>query len=187
MAAIRKRKSVDTSMGLTPLEGLVMGTRCGDVDPAIAFFIANTRGMDITEIDETFNKKSGLLGVSGLSSDMREILTAADDGHERAQLALEIFTYRVKKYIGAYAAVLGELDAVVFTGGIGENCDKTRRMSCEGLEIIGVKLDESKNRPGRLDNPDVTTEDSRVKVLVIPTNEELMIARDAVSVVQNAK
>jgi len=186
MTAVEGGKSVDTSMGLTPLEGLVMGTRSGDIDPAITFFLA-AKGFDYSEINETLNKKSGLVGVSGVSSDMREVLSAADGGNVRAQLAVEIFAYRVKKYIGAYLAALGRLDAVVFTGGIGENSATIRRMALSRLEGLGIALDETKNEnPGKTD-ADISTEDSRVRILVIPTNEELMIARDAVDVVQAAE
>ena len=182
ITAVRGGKSVDTSMGLTPLEGLVMGTRCGDIDPAIIFFLAQIDGMDLATIDQTVNKKSGLLGISGVSNDMREVIDAADAGNERAQLALRIFAYRVRKYVGAYYAALGRLDAIVFTGGIGENSDRIRTMSLEGMEPLGIVVNESKNADARKLGPDVSTADARVRVLVIPTNEELMIARDTVKV-----
>jgi acetate kinase len=186
MTAVKGGKSVDTSMGLTPLEGLVMGTRSGDIDPAIPFFLATKEGFDLPAIDETLNKKSGLLGISGVSSDMREVIAAAEDGNARAKLALKIFAYRVKKYIGAYAAALGKLDAVVFTGGIGENSALIRAMACENLGILGIEIDEEKNRSGRRGDADISTGHSRVRVLVIATNEELMIARDTASVVKAA-
>ena len=186
ITAIRHGKSVDTSMGLTPLEGLVMGTRCGDIDPAIPFFLAGKENLTLPQIDQTLNKKSGLLGVSGVSSDMREIVAAADSGNPRAKLALDIFTYRIRKYIGAYAAALGALDAVVFTGGIGENSALIRRMSCTDLGILGIELDDEKNQAHGKGDRDVSKDGARVRVLVIPTNEELMIARDTVAVV-NAK
>lgn len=186
ITAIKDGRSVDTSMGLTPLEGLVMGTRSGDIDPAITFFLARKENMPYAEIDKTLNKKSGLLGISGVSSDMREVESAAEEGNERAALAMRIFGYRVKKYIGAYSAVLGELDAVVFTGGIGENSGLVRRMACENLKMLGIEIDEKKNTSPGSGDADISTEDSRVRVLVIPTNEELMIARDTVKVVQAA-
>ncbi len=184
ITAVRQGKSVDTSMGLTPLEGLVMGTRCGDIDPAIPFFIAGKENITLPQLDQTLNKKSGLLGVSGVSSDMREIITAAEGGNERAKLALDIFTYRIKKYIGSYAAALGRLDAVVFTGGIGENAAKVRALACADLGSVGIELDEAKNSAHSRVDRCVSTDASRVKVLVIPTNEELMIARDTVAVVK---
>jgi len=186
ITAVKGGRSVDTSMGLTPLEGLVMGTRSGDIDPAITFFLA-AKGMDYPEIDETLNKKSGLLGVSGVSSDMREVESAARDGSHRATLALAIFAYRVRKYIGAYLASLGQLDAVVFTGGIGENSVAIRRMATEGLDALGIELDETKNADPGDGNVDISTEDSRVRILVVPTNEELMIARDTVQVVSQGR
>lgn len=187
MTAVRGGKSVDTSMGLTPLEGLVMGTRSGDIDPAIAFFLARKEGLDLSAIDRTLNQESGLLGISGVSSDMREVMHAAGEGDERARLALEVFTYRVRKYIGAYWAVLGTLDAVVFTGGIGENSGTVRRMACEDLEALGIEIDEKKNQECGDEDADVSTGNSRVRVLVIPTNEELMIARDTVQAIQAAE
>ena len=187
ITAVRHGRSVDTSMGLTPLEGLVMGTRCGDIDPAIPFFIAGKENITLPQLDQTLNKKSGLLGVSGVSSDMREIISAAESGNARAKLALEMFTYRIKKYIGSYAAALGRLDAVVFTGGIGENASLVRKLACADLGSIGIELDEAKNSaPSRVDRC-VSTDASRVSVLVIPTNEELMIARDTVAVVKTHK
>jgi acetate kinase len=180
MTAVRDGKSVDTSMGLTPLEGLVMGTRCGDIDPAIIFFLPGMEGVGLPQIDQLLNKKSGLLGVSGVSNDMREVISAADSGNHRARLALEIFAYRVKKYIGAYYAALGRLDAVVFTGGIGENSSRVRSLACADLAPMGIELDEERNADAGTKGPDVSTASSRVKILVIPTNEELMIARDTV-------
>ena len=187
MTAVRSGKSVDTSMGMTPLEGLVMGTRSGDIDPAIPFFLATKEGLDLATIDETLNKKSGLLGISGVSSDMREVIAAAEGGSARAKLALDIFAYRVKKYIGAYAAALGRLDAVVFTGGIGENSALIRTLACENLGTLGIEIDEEKNRSGRRGDADISTAESRVRVLVIATNEELMIARDAASALEAAR
>jgi acetate kinase len=187
MTAVKGGRSVDTSMGLTPLEGLVMGTRSGDIDPAITFFLAAKEDMPYEEIDRTLNKESGLLGVSGVSSDMREVDAAAKQGNRRAELALRIFAYRVKKYIGAYAAAMGALDAVVFTGGIGENSAGVRARILDGLGVLGIALDAAKNaEPGEGD-VDLAVDDSRVRILRIPTNEELMIARDTVEVVDDEK
>jgi acetate kinase len=183
ITAVRNGKSIDTSMGLTPLEGLVMGTRCGDIDPAIPVFLAGKENMTLGQIDQQLNKKSGLLGISGVSSDMREIISSADAGSERAKLALGIFCYRIKKYIGAYAAALGQLDAVVFTGGIGENSAVVRKLTCADLSILGIELDDDKNVAHKKGDADVSRDGARVRVLVIPTNEELMIARDTVAVV----
>ena len=179
LAAIKDGKSIDTSMGFTPLEGLAMGTRCGDIDPAIVTFIMEKEDLDIKGINNLLNKKSGVFGISGVSSDFRDIEQAADEGNERAKLALEKFDMRVKKYIAAYAAVMGGVDAIVFTAGLGENSPVNREKICEGLEFMGVKLDREKNNI-RGKETIVSTDDSKVKVLVIPTNEELMIAKDTV-------
>jgi len=176
MTAVKNGKSVDTSMGLTPLEGLVMGTRSGDFDPAILFYLAD-KGYDIKSLNAMCNKQSGLLGISGLSNDMRNISELAETGNKRAKLAIDIFCYRIKKYIGAYAAALGRLDAVIFTGGIGENATGLRAQICHELNQIGIKIDLDKNRAARKES-DVSDADSPVKVLVIPTNEELAIAKD---------
>ncbi len=176
MAAVKEGKSIDTSMGLTPLEGLVMGTRSGDFDPAILFYLAD-KGYDTKALNTLCNKKSGLLGLSGISNDMRNLSErAATD--KRAQLAIDIFCYRVKKYIGTYTAVLDTLDAVVFTGGIGENAAEVRAKICSGLSQIGIAIDPAKNKDAIRKEADITADSSRVKVLVIPTNEELAIARD---------
>lgn len=180
--AVKDGKSVDTSMGLTPVEGLVMGTRCGDIDPAIMPFLEKTFGYSADDIDNLINKKSGLLGITGLSNDMRDIEDAAASGNECALLALKIFCYRQRKYIGAYAAAMGGLDAIVFTAGIGEHSPLVRSMTCEGLEFLGVKLNLDVNA-GCHTECDISTDDSRVRVLVIPTNEELAIARETVRVV----
>ncbi len=179
LAAIKDGKSIDTSMGFTPLEGLAMGTRCGDIDPAIVTFIMEKEDLDIKGINNLLNKKSGVFGISGVSSDFRDIEQAADEGNERAKLALDKFDMRVKKYIAAYAAVMGGVDAIVFTAGLGENSPVNREKICEGLEFMGVKLDREKNNI-RGKETIVSTDDSKVKVLVIPTNEELMIAKDTV-------
>jgi len=183
--AIRNGESVDTSMGFTPLEGLMMATRSGDVDASILEFLGHKEGMSLQELDSMLNKQSGLLGVSGLTSDMRELLEEeAENQDRRARLAVEIFCYRVRKYIGAYHAALGGADAVVFTGGIGENSPAVRRRICEGLEPLGLALDGAKNeaaRDGRC-GP-IHQEGARLAAFVIPTNEELLIARDTFRVV----
>ena len=164
-----------------------MGTRCGDIDPSIIFFIAKKEGLSLEEINEALNRKSGLLGVSGVSNDVREITKEAEEGNSRARLALDIFAYRVKKYIGAYAAVLGGVDALVFTAGIGENAADIRSKICKGLEFLGVELDEEKNEAPLRWRGIVSKEDSRVKVLVVPTREEWIIARDTLEVVQRLR
>ena len=177
LAAVDGGISVDTSMGFTPLEGLVMGTRCGDIDPAIIKFLMEKENLSINDIDNLLNKKSGVLGISGVSSDFRDIENAAKEGNERAQLALDKFNIRVKKYIAAYASVMGGVDAIVFTAGLGENSPSNREAICSGLEFMGVSVDTEKNNV-RGKEVIVSKDDSRVKVMVIPTNEELMIARD---------
>ncbi|SHH28391.1 acetate kinase [Caloranaerobacter azorensis DSM 13643] len=182
LAAIKRGKSIDTSMGFTPLEGLVMGTRCGDIDPAIVTFLMEKENMSISEVNNLLNKKSGVLGISGVSSDFRDIEEAAAKGNERAQLALDKFTSRVKKYIGAYAAIMGGVDVIVFTAGLGENSPETREAICEGLEFMGIEIDKDKNKV-RGKETIVSTENSKVKVLVVPTNEELMIARETKALV----
>jgi len=179
IAAIEGGRSVDTSMGMTPLEGLVMGTRCGDIDPALMPYLARVTGQSMAEIDKTLNKKSGVLGLSGLSNDMRTLAKAADEGHERAKLALSIYCYRLKKYIGAYTAVLGRVDALVFTGGIGENQSSLRAKAVEGMGLMGFEIDAGRNDATRAVEADIATESSRSRILVIPTNEEVMIARQA--------
>lgn len=177
IAAVQYGKSVETSMGFTPLEGLAMGTRSGDIDPAIVKFIAEKENISVAKVDEILNKKSGVLGISGVSSDFRDIEEAAANGNERAQLALDVYIHKVKKYIGAYTALMNGVDAIVFTAGLGENSPETRRDVCKNMDFLGIKLDESKNNV-RGKEVDVATEDSKVRVLLIPTNEELMIARD---------
>ncbi len=178
IAAIEKGFSVDTSMGFTPLEGLVMGTRCGDIDPAITFYLFR-KGYSADELNNLLNKKSGLLGISGISNDMRNLFEAREKGEERAKIAIEIFCYRLKKYIGAYMAVLGKTDAIVFTGGIGENNAEVRFESLKGLEQLGVNLDEKANCESTSSRESlISKEDSPVKVFVVPTNEELQIALD---------
>jgi acetate kinase len=175
-------------MGMTPLEGLVMGTRSGDIDPAIFDFIAAKEGLSAQEVDSILNKQSGLMGISGLTNDMRELLDEAhESGDRRARLAVEIFCYRVRKYVGAYLAALGGADALVFTGGIGENSAEVRARVCEGLAWMGVELDASLNEQMHARREGVISrEGSRLAVYVIPTDEELLIARDTVRVVRGA-
>lgn len=177
VAAIDGGKSVATSMGFTPLEGLAMGTRCGDIDPAIVKFIMEKENLTVAEMDTIMNKKSGILGISGVSSDFRDVEQAAEAGNERAILALQIFDGRVKRYVAAYAAVMGGVDAVVFTAGLGENSALNRSYICKGLEFMGVQLDEIKNNI-RGKEAIVSKDSSKVAVMVVPTNEELVIARD---------
>jgi len=184
MSAIKKGKCVDTTMGLTPLEGLVMGTRSGDVDPALPFFLSKNLGLSIDEIDDLLNKKSGLKGLCGIN-DMREIEKKAAAGDQRAAAALDVYTLRIKKYIGAYYAELGNLDAVIFTAGIGENSPKIRRMSCENLEDLGLKLEPEKNKVKSSRTREISSEDSRVKILVVPTNEEKKIALETENVIKS--
>lgn len=182
--AIKAGASVDTSMGLTPLEGLVMGTRCGDIDPAIHFYIANNLGLDNAALDDLLNRRSGLLGLCGVN-DMREIQQRAAGGDERARLAVEVFCHRLRKYLGAYYAELGRVDAVVFTGGIGENDALTRARTCSGLEALGIHLDEQANAAPERGERAISTPASPVALLVIPTNEELEIAQEALAAVRN--
>ncbi len=178
ITAIEGGKSVDTSMGMTPLEGLVMGTRCGDVDPALMPTLVRITGKPMAEIDRIFNKESGMLGLTGLSNDMRTLEDAAEEGNERADLALDIYSYRLKKYIGAYTAALSTVDALVFTGGVGENSNVVRQRSLAGMAPLGYDLDHAINDRTRSSETDISTPDSRSRVLVIATNEELMIAKD---------
>lgn len=177
MAAIKDGKVVDTSMGFTPLEGLVMGTRCGDIDPAIVFYLMDKLGMNSDEANAYFNKKSGMLGLSGVSNDLRDILEAAKQGNARAQLALDVYYNRVKAYIGAYYAELNGCDCLVFTAGVGENGIDIRENICKDLDALGIKIDVEKNKV-RGKEVDVAADDSKVRIFVIPTNEELVIARD---------
>lgn len=177
LTAIKDGKSFDTSMGMTPLEGLAMGTRCGDIDPAIVTFLIEKKNMTCEEVDNLMNKKSGVLGISGVSSDFRDIEGAAENGNARARLALDKFSYIVKKYIGSYAAAMGGLDYLVFTAGLGENSAPARKEVCEGLEFLGVEIDDAKNNT-RGKEAEISKEGSKVRVFVIPTNEEVMIARD---------
>ncbi|HEY9283213.1 MAG TPA: acetate kinase [Pyrinomonadaceae bacterium] len=188
VAAIRAGDSVDTSMGMTPLEGLVMGTRSGDIDPAIVDFIAAKEGLSAQEVETLLNKQSGLLGISGLTNDMRELLDEARESDDRrARLAVEIFCYRARKYIGSYLAAMNGADAIIFTGGIGENSAEIRRRVCDGLQWIGVELDAARNDAHTAGREGVISSDnSRAAVYVVPTDEELLIARDTVRVVSGA-
>ena len=183
IAAVDHGVSVDTSMGFTPLEGLLMGTRSGDLDPAIILHIMAREELSLHEANTLLNKHSGLAGISGISSDMREITESADEGNSNAKLALEIYCYRLKKYIASYAAVMGGLDSVVFTAGVGENSPLVRKLSCEKLEFIGMEIDDARNQQAKAVEADISTADAKVRTLVIPTNEELMIARDTVRIV----
>jgi acetate kinase len=187
MAAVLGGKSVDTSMGLTPLEGIVMGTRSGDIDPAIIFYLTDKHNGDIKAVSNMLNKNSGLKGVSGVSNDMRDVRSARDNGNKRAELALNIFKYRLKKYIASYAAAMGGVDAIVFTGGIGENVWEVREDSLKGLEFMGVKINSELNKTIFSKETDISAADSKVKVFIIPTNEELVIARDAMVLFDNRK
>ncbi len=177
LAAIKNGKCIDTSMGFTPLEGIAMGTRCGNIDPAIVTFLQKECNMSAAEVDNLMNKKSGVFGISGVSSDFRDIEDAAAQGNERAILALDVFNYRVREMIGAYAAAMGGVDAVVFTAGLGENAIETRLDICKGLEFLGIELDAEKNNV-RGKAREISKDGAKVKVFVIPTNEELVIARD---------
>ena len=177
VSAVKNGKCVDTSMGFTPLDGVVMGTRCGSIDPAVVTYLVENCGMTAKEADAMMNKKSGVLGISGVSSDFRDLSDAADSGNEKAKLALDMFAYSVKKLVGAYAAAMGGVDAIVFTGGIGENDGANRKAITEGLEFMGITVDDAKNGVrGKL--ADISKDGAACKTLVIPTNEELMIALD---------
>jgi acetate kinase len=179
LAAIKRGRCIDTSMGFTPLEGLVMGTRSGDIDPSVIFYLADQGLGEPRELYRLLNQESGLLGLSGVSNDMREVKKAADEGNPRAKLAIEVYAYRIKKYIGAYAAALGGLDVIAFTAGVGENAPFVRAAALEGLEFLGIRLDpEANDRTIGVEGV-ISSPDSKVKVLVVPTNEELMIALEA--------
>ena len=181
VSAIKNGKSVDTSMGFTPLEGIIMGTRSGNLDPAIVTYLIEELGYSAEEVNELLNKKSGILGLSGISSDFRDIRAAAAEGNHQAQLSLDVYYYSIKKYIGAYFAIMGGLDCLVFTAGIGENAYETREGICEGLECLGIKIDLVKDKVrGVL--AEVSADDSKVKIFAIPTNEELMIAEETLEI-----
>jgi acetate kinase len=185
ITAVKNGQSVDTSMGLTPLEGLVMGTRTGDMDPAVVTFLMKKEHLSADEMDNLLNKKSGLKGISGISNDLREIMAAAANGNNRAQFAIDIFCYRITKYIGSYAAAMSGLDVVVFTGGIGENAVDVRAKVLAPLGFMGIKVDNTKNKSKEKEKI-ISAVGSRIKVLVVPTNEELMIAMKTKLVVNEA-
>ncbi|MDD3342524.1 MAG: acetate kinase [Sulfurospirillaceae bacterium] len=186
VSAIRNGKCVDTSMGLTPLEGLIMGTRSGDIDPAVLFYLARKLGYSIDDLDKLVNKESGLKGICG-NNDMRAINKLAEEGDAQAQLALDMFNYRIKKYIGSYSAVLGRVDCIIFTGGIGENDSNVRLNSCSDLKNLGIEIDATINNQRCRDILTISSSESKVKVLVIPTNEELEIAIQTKEVIENMK
>ena len=183
MCAIQNGKSVDTSMGMTPVEGLVMGTRCGDLDAGALLYIADKEEISIPYTSTLINKHSGMLGLSGVSSDMRDIETAAFEGNHKAQVSLDIYHYRIKKYLGSYAAAMGGVDVVIFTGGVGENGWETRQDVCEGLEFMGIDFDIQKNTKLRGKEVVISKPNSKVTVMVVPTNEELVIANDTFEIV----
>ncbi len=188
MCAIKNGKSIDTSMGFTPVEGLIMGTRSGDLDIGVVNYIMDKEELELSSVNTIFNKQSGMMGISGVSSDMREIQTAAwEDKNERAQLALNMYYYRIKKYIGAYTAVLGGIDTLIFSGGIGENGPVMRQKTCEDLAYLGIKIDAEKNESTFGVEQIISTTDSKVTVIVVPTNEELVIAEDTFEIVSEMK
>ena len=184
ISAVKDGKCIDTTMGLTPLEGLMMGTRSGDIDGGAVTFIMEKEGLNATGISNLLNKKSGVQGISGVSSDMREVTAAANSGNERARLALDMYFYRIKKYIGAYAAAMGGVDVILFTGGVGENQADCREAACSGLEYMGVKVDHAVNNATRGEEAIISATDSKVKVVVIPTDEEMMIASDTMALLK---
>ena len=186
IAAIKHGESVDTSMGLTPVEGLMMGTRTGDLDVGALTYIMNKEVIGLEATNTLLNKHSGVLGISGVSSDMREVEEAAEDGNERAKLALDMYQYRVKKYIGSYAAAMGGIDVIVFTGGIGENADEMRKNITSNFEYLGLEFDDSKNKGVRGKETELSKDSSRVKVWIVPTDEELVIARDTFKIVKES-
>ena len=187
VAAVLNGKVIDTSMGLTPLAGLMMGSRCGDIDASAVTYLMGKLGKKPQEMADYLNKQSGVLGITGISSDMRDVENAAQEGNKRAKLALEMYDYRIKKYIGAYAAALGGVDAIVFTAGVGENQTGTREQACAGLEFLGIKIDKAKNATIHGEEAIISTPDSKVKVVVVPTDEEIVIARDTKELVEEAK
>ena len=187
VAAVLNGKVIDTSMGLTPLAGLMMGSRCGDIDASAVTYLMDKLGKKPQEMADYLNKQSGVLGITGISSDMRDVENAAQKGNKRAKLALEMYDYRIKKYIGAYAAALGGVDAIVFTAGVGENQTDTREQACAGLEFLGIKIDKAKNATIHGEEAIISTPDSKVEVVVVPTDEEIVIARDTKELVEKAK
>lgn len=184
VAAIKNGKSIDTSMGFTPVEGLIMGTRCGDLDLGILLFLMEKENLNLQEINDIINKKSGMLGISGISFDMRDIEDAATKGNERAKLSLEMYNYRVKKYIGSYAAAMGGVDLIVFTGGIGENSELVRAGVCNGLEFLGVDFDKEKSDKLRGVDAVISKPNSKTTVMIVTTDEELVIAQDTLRIVR---
>jgi len=184
VTAIEKGKSIDTSMGFTPLEGLLMGTRCGDIDPAIILYLMSKDELTLHDMSTLLNRFSGLYGISGDSNDMRELIAAAAKGDEQADTAIEAFCYRLRKYIGAYTAVLGHVDGLVFTGGIGENAPLVREKTCQGLAELGYEIDSARNQEAIGKSSEISTASSRIRIFVIPTNEELLIARDTFRVIR---
>jgi len=185
ITAIQNGKSVDTSMGLTPVEGLLMGTRCGDIDPGVLTFIMNKEGLDADKVSDLINKNSGVLGVSGVSSDMRELEVAVKEGNPRAILAMQMYGYRIKKYVGAYAAAMGGVDILVFTGGVGENQTSMRKAVCQDMEYFGIHLDNAVNDNIRGKEMVISTPESKVTVIVVPTDEEYVIASDTQDILGN--
>ena len=183
LAAVKGGKSIDTSMGFTPLAGVMMGTRSGSIDPSVISFLSEQHGYKISDIDELLNKKSGVLGISGVSSDFRDVIEAANKGNERAKLALDIFHYKVRAQIAAYAGIMGGVDVIVFTAGIGENSSLTRKECLNGLEFLGFNIDDEKNAV-RGEIQEISTKDSKVKVYLVPTNEELMIAKETARLIK---
>ena len=184
MTAVKDGKSIDHSLGFSPNTGLIMGTRSGDIDSSIIFYLANKLGYQLNEINNLLQKKSGMLGLTGLS-DLRDIIAEANNGNKACQLALQMNAYRIKKYIGSYAAILNGLDAIVFTAGIGENSDLIRKMVCDDLDVLGIALDEEKNKERSHTIREINTINSNTKILVIPTNEELEIAKQAMGLFKN--
>lgn len=185
IAAIKNGKSMDTTMGFTPVEGLVMGTRSGDVGLGVVFYLMEKEGLSIKEANDLINKKSGLKGLSGISSDMRDICNAAAEGNKRAQIAFDVFINRIKKYVGAYAMELGGIDLLIFTGGIGENAINVREAVCEGTEFLGIEFDKSKNAKTQGVDALISKPESKTKVMAVTTNEELVIATDTMNIVKN--
>ncbi len=186
ICAVKNGKSIDTTMGLTPLEGLVMGTRSGDIDAGVIPYLMDRKGMNSHEIIDYLNKKSGILGVSGISSDLREVLKEAEDGDHRAKICIEMMCNRIKKYICSYMGQLGGADAICFTAGIGENADVIREKVCTGLEFLGLEIDKKENKKRKSGNREIQKESSRIKIFVIPTNEEYVIAKDTYNLVKKA-
>ena len=188
IAAVKGGRCVDTSMGFTPLEGLIMGTRCGNLDPAIIFYLLERKQMSVAQVNDLLNKKSGMLGLAGIgSSDLRDVEQKVTEGHAQAKTAFETFCYRIRKYIGAYMAAMGGVDAIVFTAGIGENSDRVRAAVCGGMEGLGVMLDGQKNVSLNHSKGEISSPESRTKILIIPTNEELQIARETMEVLNSGQ